>query len=105
MSVQKWKRVEETPLRLAIVTLAISDYKAALKTLKKFMGRRIDGMSSAEIVKDDVESFLRGAWYEMLCDIEGETIIELSQKSVKWDEAEYQAWRQQRDAAIRAEQE
>ena len=105
MSAEKGNRTDETPLRLAIVTLAISDYMSALKAIKKCMGKHLDMVSCSEIVKDEVESFLRGAWYEMLCDIEGEVVIEMARKKAKWDEAEYQRWRTQRDAAIRAEQE
>ena len=61
----------------SIVLLAVKDYRDALKKLKKWPRNE-----SAKIMKDEVESFFRSAWYRELTSVDGEYLISKLQAEV-----------------------
>ena len=61
----------------SIILLAVKDYRAALKKLKKWPRNE-----SAKIMKDEVERFFRSAWYRELTSVDGEYLISKLQAEV-----------------------
>jgi len=74
------KDLAENPyekLANAIVLQAVSDYRAALKKVKKNSNNRdaIDGALQ-------IEKFFRSEWYQTLTSLEGEYLIEKLRKEI-----------------------
>lgn len=61
----------------SIILLAVKDYRAALKKLKKWSRNE-----SAKTMKDEVERFFRSAWYRELTSVDGEYLISKLQAEV-----------------------
>ncbi len=61
----------------SIILLAVKDYRAALKKLKKWPRNE-----STKIMKDEVERFFRSAWYRELTSVDGEFLISKLQAEV-----------------------
>lgn len=62
----------------SIVLLAVKDYRDALKKLKKWPRNE-----AAQIMKAEVERFLRSAWYRELTSVDGEYLISKLQAEVE----------------------
>lgn len=74
------KNLAENPyekLANAIVLQAVSDYRAALKKVKKNPKNRdaIDGVLQ-------IEKFFRSEWYQVLTSVDGEYLIDRLRKEV-----------------------
>ena len=74
------KNLAENPcekLANAIVLQAVSDYRAALKKVKKNPKNRdaIDGVLQ-------IEKFFRSKWYQTLTSVDGEYLIERLRKEI-----------------------
>ena len=74
------KNLSENPyekLANAIVLQAVSDYRAALKKVKKNSNNRdaIDGSLQ-------IEKFFRSEWYQTLTSVDGEYLIDRLRKEV-----------------------
>lgn len=63
----------------AIIEQAAKDYMRALRKLKKQPTNE-----RAKQEKASIEKFLRSPWYEELTDIDGDRLITMLQKEVKW---------------------
>ena len=61
----------------SIILLAVKDYRAALKKLKKWSRNE-----SAKIMKDEVERFFRSDWYRELTSVDGNVLIKKLQAEV-----------------------
>lgn len=61
----------------SIILLAVKDYRAALKKLKKWPRNE-----PVKIMKDEVERFFRSAWYRELTSVDGEFLISKLQAEV-----------------------
>jgi hypothetical protein len=61
-----------------IILLAVKDYRAAIKKLKKWPRNE-----SAKTMKDEVERFFRSAWYRELTSVDGEFLISKLQAEVE----------------------
>ncbi|MEG2624543.1 MAG: hypothetical protein RSC06_16755 [Clostridia bacterium] len=61
----------------SIILLAVKDYRAALKKLKKWPRNE-----PAKTMKDEVERFFRSAWYRELTSVDGEYLISKLQAEV-----------------------
>lgn len=62
----------------SIILLAVKDYRAALKKLKKWPRNE-----SAKTMEDEVERFFRSAWYRELTSVDGEFLISKLQAEVE----------------------
>ena len=74
------KNLAENPyekLANAIVLQAVSDYRAALKKVKKNPNNR-DAIGEAL----QIEKFFRSPWYQVLTSVDGEFLIEKLQKEI-----------------------
>ena len=74
------KNLAEDPyekLANAIVLQAVSDYRAALKKVKKNPKNR-DAIDEAL----QIEKFFRSEWYQVLTSVDGEYLIDRLQKEV-----------------------
>ena len=74
------KNLAENPyekLANAIVLQAVSDYRAALKKVKKNPKNR-DAIDEAL----QIEKFFRSEWYQVLTSVDGEYLIDRLQKEV-----------------------
>lgn len=74
------KNLAENPcekLANAIVLQAVSDYRAALKKVKKNPKNR-DAMDEAL----QIEKFFRSEWYQVLTSVDGEYLIDRLRKEV-----------------------
>lgn len=62
----------------AIIMQAVKDYRKALRMLRK------DPEHEKSLFwKKDVERFFRSQWFEDLCDLDGEVLIEQLQKEAE----------------------
>lgn len=74
------KNLAENPyekLANAIILQAVSDYRAALKKVKKNPKNR-DAMDEAL----QIEQFFRSEWYQVLTSVDGEYLIDRLRKEV-----------------------
>ena len=62
----------------SIVLLAVKDYRAALKKLKKWPRNE-----SAKTMKDEVERFFRSDWYRELTSVDSNFLIEKLKSEVR----------------------
>lgn len=82
-------------LRFEIVRMAVIDYDAALKYLRKSKNTNSDEHTQAKRMKEECERFFRSQWYALLLDIPGEDLMKIVRtkyynRSIKWGQDEEQ---------------
>ena len=83
MIMNEQKLVGYEGLRFAIVMSAVRDYRRASRYTDKHQGEKNSCMSQMLWLKSQCESFFRSDWYKLICDIDGEKLMEIAPKLEK----------------------
>ena len=83
MIMNEQKLVGYDGLRFAIVMSAVRDYRRAARYVDSHRSENTTYMNQMLWLKAQCEKFFRSNWYKLICDIDGEKIMEAAPKLEK----------------------